>query len=321
MKRSHRLLPRLYPAAWRRRYAEEFAALLEHTRLSPGVVLDILGGALDAWLHPEEIPSMAVRYDAPYRGALITVFCAYIAFVVAGLALVGLVDDSPFVPAMDAHLGLRLAWMTVAAGSVVALAAVVLGALPLAVAVVRHALAARRVDLLKLLAVPLLALLTLGGYAALVALIGLGWLPFPWTTGPALPGRPLPVGNIILLAVGALLFIAAAVASTAAVCLAVARARIREQRYAVLGLRFMLDPLRFAVLPAIVAASAMGAMLAATVLWGLLAWPAVPGAFNGTVRVEWFGIVGLMGLSTLAAALAVLSALIARARERGHAFR
>ncbi len=43
----------LYPREWRRRYADEFLALIEARRQSPPGVLDILRGALDAWVHPE----------------------------------------------------------------------------------------------------------------------------------------------------------------------------------------------------------------------------------------------------------------------------
>ncbi|MBI3968905.1 MAG: oligoendopeptidase F [Chloroflexi bacterium] len=44
-------LLRLYPSEWRRRYGEEFGALLEETGASPGVFADILLGALDAHRH------------------------------------------------------------------------------------------------------------------------------------------------------------------------------------------------------------------------------------------------------------------------------
>ncbi len=47
------LLLRLYPARWRERYGEEFAAVLASQRASPGLVLDVLGGAVDAHLHPQ----------------------------------------------------------------------------------------------------------------------------------------------------------------------------------------------------------------------------------------------------------------------------
>jgi hypothetical protein len=44
---------RLYPAAWRQRYGEEFGAVLASQRVSAGLVLDVIGGALDARFHPQ----------------------------------------------------------------------------------------------------------------------------------------------------------------------------------------------------------------------------------------------------------------------------
>jgi hypothetical protein len=38
----------LYPRAWRRRYGDEFSALLEQQALTPATVVDIAWGALDA---------------------------------------------------------------------------------------------------------------------------------------------------------------------------------------------------------------------------------------------------------------------------------
>jgi hypothetical protein len=48
-----RFLLALYPKAWRRTYGEEYAALLEQTRLTPRVVLDVLaqGAKLHATVH------------------------------------------------------------------------------------------------------------------------------------------------------------------------------------------------------------------------------------------------------------------------------
>jgi hypothetical protein len=45
------LLLRLYPARWRDRYGDEFAAILESRPLGPFDVADVLLGALDAHLH------------------------------------------------------------------------------------------------------------------------------------------------------------------------------------------------------------------------------------------------------------------------------
>ena len=46
-------LLRLYPAPWRERYGEEFAAVLVRQRLTPGLVVDVVAGAIDARLHPQ----------------------------------------------------------------------------------------------------------------------------------------------------------------------------------------------------------------------------------------------------------------------------
>jgi hypothetical protein len=48
-----RWLLRLYPAAWRERYGEEFSAVLASQRASVGLVLDVIGGAIDAHLYPQ----------------------------------------------------------------------------------------------------------------------------------------------------------------------------------------------------------------------------------------------------------------------------
>jgi Rieske Fe-S protein len=48
----HRLVLRAYPAAWRRRYGDELLALLAERDPGARDLLDILGGALDARLHP-----------------------------------------------------------------------------------------------------------------------------------------------------------------------------------------------------------------------------------------------------------------------------
>ena len=48
-----RLLLRLYPRAWRDMYGEEFAGILAKQRLSPRLLLDVIGGAVDARLQPQ----------------------------------------------------------------------------------------------------------------------------------------------------------------------------------------------------------------------------------------------------------------------------
>jgi hypothetical protein len=46
-------LLKLYPPRWRRRYGKEFLALIAPQRFSIVTVLDIIGGAIDAWTQPQ----------------------------------------------------------------------------------------------------------------------------------------------------------------------------------------------------------------------------------------------------------------------------
>jgi ATP-dependent Clp protease ATP-binding subunit ClpC len=62
----------LYPPRWRRRYADELLALLEERGASIGLLLDVLVGAVDAWLHPDLAAPQAVAAvatSAPRRRA------------------------------------------------------------------------------------------------------------------------------------------------------------------------------------------------------------------------------------------------------------
>ena len=53
-------LIRLYPTAWRRRYADEMLATLEQRHVGARDRLDLVRGALDVWLHaPSKVPAFA----------------------------------------------------------------------------------------------------------------------------------------------------------------------------------------------------------------------------------------------------------------------
>jgi len=68
-------LLRLYPLAWRRRYGDEFLALLDDTGVSPLTILDCARGALDANLRRQvelteaDEPESATSPDAPLTEA------------------------------------------------------------------------------------------------------------------------------------------------------------------------------------------------------------------------------------------------------------
>src|SRR5688572_6147871 len=59
-----RTLLKLYPRPWRERYGDEFLALLEKEGTRPGVVVNVLAGAFDAWVSPRSGGEMAL--DGPF---------------------------------------------------------------------------------------------------------------------------------------------------------------------------------------------------------------------------------------------------------------
>ena len=93
-----RALLALYPRVWRRRYAAEFAALLDAQRLSLGLVLDVVLGAIDAHLDPqladEDETSLRRRMKDVVMKSLrsstaLTTTVAAAAATVGGLILIG----------------------------------------------------------------------------------------------------------------------------------------------------------------------------------------------------------------------------------------
>ena len=61
------ILIRLYPTRWRRRYEEEFTALLEGERWSAHLVLDLTAGAIEAHLSPYPASTPHARKDPLMR--------------------------------------------------------------------------------------------------------------------------------------------------------------------------------------------------------------------------------------------------------------
>jgi hypothetical protein len=287
-------LVRAYPRAWRVRYEDEFLAVIAERPFSLADALDIARGALDAHLHPELIPGRMTAMSN--RMAILTIFCAYIAFVLGGLGLYGSVDDSPFVSAMHDHTALAAAWNVLAAGSAVALLAVVIGGLPVALGVFRHARAVSHRNL-TLLAVPALALVV---WLAVTVILGISHL-----------GSASKATRAALQAVWMGVFVAGAVISTAAVCLAVMRSEIGEQRIRVSGVDLTVQPDRFVIAPAVITILAMAVMLAAAICWVILARSDAPEAFNGEwgyfsapTRLTLLASVAVMAIATVTAAAA-----------------
>lgn len=97
-----RLLLRCYPARWRARYGEEFAALLAERPLGPFDVADILLGALDAQLHlrgvvgtdrPARTSDMSSRIGgwAAMAGGIAWLLAFFLSVTVSQAGVVGIV--------------------------------------------------------------------------------------------------------------------------------------------------------------------------------------------------------------------------------------
>jgi hypothetical protein len=277
------MILRLYPPAWRDRYADELLAWTEEGGLGPLRALDLARGALDARLHPEVLEKGGNPVRERLRGSVLGVLCGYALFVVAGMGYQKLTEYEDFTDAARRHAALGASFRVVLVAALVALAAVAVAGTPIALAVVRQALTGRR-ELRRPLALVALAVLWLGATLAMLA------------------GRASPSPNAPMSGTGAFLLWSASVTLPAALGLGAAVVAFRR---ADLGLPL----LRFASVAVAVAAAAMLVMLAGTVVWGVALRSAEPALFHAdeglratTTASSWAGIVVLMAL---AAALAV----------------
>jgi hypothetical protein len=304
-------LARRYPRAWRARYGEEFDALLADRPATLLDCLDVAIGALNAHTMPltaESLNERLARMLSAVRRSEMIVFAAYIAFVLAGLYLNGLSDDSPYLPLMGFKPGffphfdltspLAVTWYIIEAFSLLSLAAVLAGGLPIALSIWR-----RSPHLRRLFFVPVVCFVaaTLPPALAIITFYANGMHPLGFLRSV---GRPLSVSYEIW-------FIVLAIISTAAVLRAVARSEIGE------GL------LRFALWASAAATAAMAIMLCSTLAWGIEAHVEAPGdfdqfAFAGYPTLLTWGIV-IIGMlaATVVAASATLRGIDAAHRSGG----
>ncbi len=280
--------------------------MLEQRSLSFTDGVNLFFGALDAQLHPHLGTTGMSLYERIFhmfstlRCSLLTIFCAYVGFILAGWAFQKMTEYDDFMEVARTHSVVGISFNLVVIGAVVALLAVLAGGLPIAVAVIRSALAQKRCGPLLLLAVPVLAFAVFLGTTLFLEAL-------------SRPGNHLsPVWQMFLsrgIFFGVL--IAAAIASAGAVCLAVARSEIPERL------------LRFALLPSILATISMALMLAATIIWGLGLRDSAPQLFTGNDGIvgsstvgTWLGIVIAMAIATLLAVISLMRGLSARSALR-----
>ncbi|HEX8992328.1 MAG TPA: hypothetical protein VF784_11680 [Anaerolineales bacterium] len=274
-------LVKLYPSAWRERYGDEFEMLLAECLRSPLDVVDLLLGALDAHLEfPYGMNWRTLNMLNKLRTSILLVFAGYIGFVLGGMSLYGLADDSPMASLMKSgsHLPLSAAWFAVELGSAVSLLAVVVGGAPLAFTLIRRALSSSHKNLGALL-VPVLAFLALVLYAAFAALIAFDRIQIRGVL-PVVSPDNFPVGNRLLISGFMFVLVLGAIASTAAVWHAASNADDEAVMLRLPGSVASIHPYRFALIPAMIAALGMLWMLLATIAWGWLSYAALPDVFS-----------------------------------------
>jgi hypothetical protein len=74
------VLLKLYPPSWRRRYGEELGALIDAQPVSIGNTIDVISGAIDAWIHPQLIaiiqPATTAKGEKPMSAENLRFRCA-----------------------------------------------------------------------------------------------------------------------------------------------------------------------------------------------------------------------------------------------------
>jgi hypothetical protein len=296
MKRSKRWLLYLYPQAWRARYADEYLALLEACPFSLWTLWDVCLGAIDAHLHLETLTGRMFPLMNKLRMSAVIVFCAYIGFVVAGLGFGKMVEYDDFTELLHDNTGVAISYYALYTGAFVALAAVLVGGVPLAVAAARDAIAKKRWRLLALFAVP---------PVTLALWVGDVLLAVARNPNPA-PVLSRPLSQRILEALHLIgVFGLAAVLSTAAVCIIVVRSDISEKLF------------RFARIPAIVATVAMVVMFVAVLAYGVIGNAADPALFAGNDGLMATNTTLTLTVILAMMAIASIIAIAALIRGRG----
>lgn len=166
MNRLERLALGLYPPSFRARYGSELAALLEDTGRSPRATLDLVVGALRAWLRPA-----LTGTDGPRRRLQASVATTWVAWC-AGFLITPAVNRALLDPPTAGATGVVRSLLGVGEGLFfLGWALALLGAIPLIAASLLPAI--RRHDwraLRPLLPIVLLGILEVGGALAITAI-------------------------------------------------------------------------------------------------------------------------------------------------------
>jgi len=266
-----RLLTRCYPRSWRARYGVEFEDFLAEERPTLRTIGNVVGWAVVERLRDGGRGSMDAR-----QRSLVLMAYAYLAVVAAGVNFCGSVDDTPVAAAMRSHVALTASYDVVAAGSIVALIAVLAVAARVVGVLLHTATAEQRASVIARVGVPCAmggAVVTWMATAAVWAHGRWGgtWVPTPWDVAgdwPVPAGWP-PLGvRVVLSSVTCLLLVVGLVASGMSVADVVRRTDLSQLR-----------PSWFRATSIALAAGTV--MMAAGLLaWGWFAEQYAPGPFH-----------------------------------------
>ncbi len=270
------LLTRLYPRAWRERYQEEMEEVLQQHSLRLVTLFDISIGALDAHmhadLHPERIYSMAYKL----RASAIAVFCAFLLFALAFIALEQIVDPRALFNAVaSTHADLQFAFTTIVVSAEIAFLAVIVGGLVILFVAIARAIAARRRDVLA----------RFGSAVLLVILFVAASIIF----------QGFLYGNAGFSGIYILIFLAVLMAATVLIAQGILRTE------------FSVKLLRYMTIPLAITGLAMGISCIAALIWLLRLWADAPQF--ATSQSMGPGLTGGLGGSTGFAIIIVVMAL------------
>jgi hypothetical protein len=171
-----RRLASLYPASWRARYGDEFAAFLEDHPATPSAILDIIGSAMLEQLRA----ARDFHMDSRQRTLVLMAF-AYLAAVAAGVNFYWTVNDTPLAAVMQSRVLLATSFRAVALGSLAAFAAVITIALPVTSWIGLEAFRTRRWRTVGRIFVPFgAALIVVIWLIAGSMATGRHWVATPW---------------------------------------------------------------------------------------------------------------------------------------------
>ena len=236
---------RLYPAAWRDRYAEEVTLVLRASHVTGWTLLDLTLGALDAHFHRDLLPGRLLSMAHRLRTSDIVIFCGYMLYALAWAAMTFVRDPLPiWEHATAAHPALLLAYDAMDLAGIVATLAFFAGGLPILWSVITQTLRKRQ---------PRVILALLAPVALVVIFVVFGVLTVQYSTATVphtQSGQLTPLACALQMAL-LLLFLLTFVGGIAAMSYAVAHSEVSERL------------LRFTLIP--------GAVVTLALVFGLLA--------------------------------------------------